>query len=66
MINTEARAFTSNTEEQIEINGSKLKQVASEIQESKQNHTPGIPGGQTPLTVACRRYRVGLKELELQ
>lgn len=34
-VNTEARAFISNIEEQININGSKLKQVASEIQESK-------------------------------
>jgi predicted nuclease of restriction endonuclease-like (RecB) superfamily len=33
--NTEAKAFISNIEEQISINGSKLKQVASEIQESK-------------------------------
>ncbi len=30
--NTEAKAFISNIEEQISINGSKLKQVASEIQ----------------------------------
>ena len=34
-VNTEAKAFISNIEEQISINGSKLKQVASEIQESK-------------------------------
>ncbi|SCY12667.1 PDDEXK nuclease domain-containing protein [Butyrivibrio sp. INlla14] len=34
-VNNEARAFISNIEEQININGSKLKQVASEIQESK-------------------------------
>ena len=32
---TEAKDFISNIEEQISINGSKLKQVASEIQESK-------------------------------
>ena len=34
-VNTEAKAFISNIEEQFSINGSKLKQVASEIQESK-------------------------------
>ncbi len=34
-VNTEAKALISNIEEQISINGSKLKQVASEIQESK-------------------------------
>ena len=34
-VNTEAKAFISNIEEHISINGSKLKQVASEIQESK-------------------------------
>ena len=34
-VNTEAKAFISNIEEQSSINGSKLKQVASEIQESK-------------------------------
>jgi hypothetical protein len=34
-VNTEARAFISNIEGQININGSKLKQVASEVQESK-------------------------------
>lgn len=34
-VNTEAKAFISNIDEQISINGSKLKQVASEIQESK-------------------------------
>ena len=34
-VNTEAKAFILNIEEQISINGSKLKQVASEIQESK-------------------------------
>ena len=34
-VNTEAKAFISHIEEQISINGSKLKQVASEIQESK-------------------------------
>ena len=34
-VTTEAKDFISNIEEQISINGSKLKQVASEIQESK-------------------------------
>jgi predicted nuclease of restriction endonuclease-like (RecB) superfamily len=34
-VDTEARAFISNIEEQININGSKLKQVVAEIQESK-------------------------------
>ena len=38
-VNTEAKAFISNIEEQISINGSKLKQVASEIQESKTEPT---------------------------
>ncbi len=35
LVDTEARAFISNIEEQININGSKLKQVVAEIQESK-------------------------------
>ena len=38
-VNTEARAFISNIEEQININGSKLKQVGGKLSPTENDNT---------------------------